>query len=126
MWIEYNPNPIGKRVGDCTVRAISKALNQSWEKTYVGMFIQGFMMCDMPSANAVWGAYLKRKGFSRKIIPDDRPDFYTVSDFCRDNPNGVYVLALSEHVIAVVDGDYYDTWDSGGEMPIYYWTKKGS
>lgn len=25
----YNPNPTGKRVGDCTVRAISKALGQS-------------------------------------------------------------------------------------------------
>jgi hypothetical protein len=30
----FNPNPYGKRVGDCTVRAVSKALNQSWEKTY--------------------------------------------------------------------------------------------
>lgn len=123
MWVKYNANPIGKRVGDCTVRAISKALNQSWEKTYVGLFVQGFMMYNMPSANAVWGAYLKRNGFTRHIVPEDLPDIYTVSNFCRDNPKGVYVLAPSEHVIAVVDGDYYDTWDSGDEIPVYYWKR---
>ena len=29
MYIEYNPNPCGRRVGDCAVRAISKALDWS-------------------------------------------------------------------------------------------------
>ncbi len=124
MWIKYNANPINIRVGDCTVRAISKALNQSWEQTYIDLFLQGFLMCDMPSANAVWGAYLRKKKFSRYIISDQCPDCYTVSDFCRDNPNGTYILALSGHVIAVIDGNYYDTWDSGGEIPIYFWRKK--
>lgn len=124
MWINYNANPINKRVGDCTVRAISKALGQSWEQTYVEIFLQGFMMYDMPSANAVWGAYLRKKGFSRSAVIDNGLDYYTVSDFCRDNPNGTYILALSGHVIAVIDGDYYDTWDSGEEIPVYYWKRR--
>lgn len=124
MWINYNANPINKRVGDCTVRAISKALGQSWEKTYVDIFLQGFIMHDMPSANAVWGAYLRKKGFSRSAVTDNGLDYYTVSDFCRDNPNGTYILALSGHVIAVIDGDYYDTWDSGEEIPVYYWKRR--
>ena len=80
-------------------------------------------MYDMPSANAVWGAYLRRKGFVRNIVPDDLSDFYAVSDFCRDNPDGVYILALSEHVVAVDNGNYYDTWDSGDEIPVYYWKR---
>lgn len=29
-YTHYNPNPAQKSVGDCTVRAISKALDQSW------------------------------------------------------------------------------------------------
>ena len=33
----YNPNPVGRSVGDCTVRAIAKALDQTWEETYVGL-----------------------------------------------------------------------------------------
>lgn len=28
MYVSYNANPDGNRVGDCTIRAISKALNQ--------------------------------------------------------------------------------------------------
>ena len=122
-YIPYNPNPAKNRVGDCTVRAISKALNQDWEQTYAGLTAYGFMMCDMPSANHVWGAYLRHKGFKRYIVDDKGQDIYTVNDFCRDNPEGVYVLAIPGHVVCVVDGNYYDSWDSGGEIPQYYWTR---
>lgn len=31
----FNPNPEGKQVGDCTVRAIAKATGKSWDETYV-------------------------------------------------------------------------------------------
>ena len=121
---KYNANPINKRVGDCTVRAISKALNQDWEKTYTDVSLQGFMLCDMPSANYVWGSNLKHKGFERHIIPDTCPDCYTVADFGDDHPIGTYILALNGHVVAVDSGCYFDTWDSGNEIPIYYWQKR--
>ena len=39
MWIEYNPNPLGLRVGDCVIRAISKALDMPWEKTDLKLFV---------------------------------------------------------------------------------------
>lgn len=123
MFIKYNANPINKRVGDCTVRAISKVLNQSWDKTFVEMCVESFILCDMPSANHVWGAYLKHKGFKKKIIPDYFSECYTVKDFCNDNPKGTFVLAISGHVVAVKDGNYFDTWDSGDEIPIYYFMK---
>lgn len=124
MFKYYNPNPDNKRAGDCTVRAISKALAQSWEETFVGLAFMGFMLCDMPSANHVWGAYLKQKGFRRHLIPEECPICYTVDSFCEEHPAGTYILALDSHVIAVVDGDYYDSWDSGNEVPVYYWKKE--
>lgn len=123
MWIKYNPNPKGKQVGDCTVRAITKATDEEWENAYSGIAVEGLLLADMPSANHVWGSYLKNKGFRRHIIPDDLPNDYSVKDFCKDNPKGKFVLALHGHVIAVQDGDYYDTWDSGDEVPIYYFKK---
>ena len=123
-WKQYNANPNGKQVGDCTVRAISKATEQPWEDAYSGIALQGFLLADMPSANNVWGAYLKRKGFRRRMIPDSCPDCYTVEDFCRDHPIGTFIVALHGHVIAVKDGDYYDTWQSGNETPLYYFERE--
>lgn len=124
MFESYNANPINNHVGDCTVRAISKALGQDWEKTYVDLAMEGLYLCDMPSANHVWGSYLRKKGFKRDIIPDTCPDCYTVRNFCEEHPNGTFILALINHVIAVINGHYYDTWDSGNEIPVYYWHRE--
>ena len=123
-WRPYNPNPQGARVGDCAVRACCKAVGKDWEPTFCALSLEGFMRRDMPSANHVWGAYLRRHGFRRNVIPNDCPDCYTVADFCLDHPKGLFVLAISGHVVAVEDGDWYDTWDSGAEVPVYYWTRE--
>lgn len=123
-WKPYNPNPQGARVGDCTVRACCKATGKDWEQTFCALTVEGYMRSDMPSANHVWGAFLRRCGFKRHVIPNECPDCYTVADFCQDHPRGLYVLAISGHVVAVEDGDWYDTWDSGGEIPVYYWTRE--
>ena len=124
MWIPYNPNPRSNRVGDCTVRAISKATGKDWHSVYATVSAYGYALADMPSANHVWGAYLKRQGFRRRLIDDHGKDLYTVEDFCRDNPHGTYMLAIPGHVVCVMDGDWYDTWDSGDEVPEYYWIKE--
>ena len=66
----------------------------------------------------------KKQGYSRFVIPNTCPYCYTVKQFCKDHPYGKYLLALDGHVVAVIDGDYYDTWDSGNEVPIYFWKKE--
>ena len=124
MFIKRNPNPNGSYVGDCVIRSISIATGEDWEKTYIGLAIQGFMMSDMPSSNHVWGSYLRNKGYQRYVIPDECPDCYTVKDFCLDNPTGTFILATGSHVVTVQDGNYLDTWDSGEEVPIYFWRKE--
>ena len=123
-YVFFNPNPYGRRVGDCAVRALCKALNQSWDKTYVEMAVYGFSYGDMSNANAVWGQYLRSKGFSKHIIPDTCPDCYTLEDFCNEHPTGVYVVVLSGHVVTVESGKFYDTWNCKDEIPIYYWRKE--
>lgn len=123
IYITYNPNPHANRVGDCTIRAISKALNQDWKTTYASLSAYGYEFCDMPNANHVWGAYLEDKGFKQCLIDRRGKRKYTVKDFCADNPDGIYILAIDGHVVCVVDGCYYDTWDSGDEIPVYYWRK---
>ena len=120
----FNPNPRQNLVGDCVIRAIAKATNQDWDTTYLDIVVEGFTEKDMPSSNVVWHTYLISNGYHRYIIPDKCPNCYTVRDFCRDNPKGIFILATGSHVIAVVDEDYYDTWDSGNEIPIYYYVKE--
>lgn len=121
MWIEYNPNPTGRSVGDCAVRAIARALNIDWEEAYLMISANGYDMGDMPSSDSVWGAVLRQHGFYKKAIPNFCPDCYTVEDFCRDNPKGTFVLGFGGHVATVKDGALYDSWDSSKEIPIYVW-----
>lgn len=123
-YIYYNPNPFKLSVGDCTIRAISCALNQSWKETYMGLVNQGYQMYDMPSANRVWGQYLKNNGFKKYQLPDTCPECYTIRDFCYDFPYGTYVVGTGEHVVCVYNGNYYDSWDSGNEIPIYYFERR--
>ena len=123
MYLEKNRNPSGKRVGDCVIRSISEALDQSWLQTYIELCIQGILFCDLPSSNQVWGAYLKSKGFKRDIISDECPDCYTIEDFCRENPTGTYVIGTGTHAVCIINGNLIDTWDSSQECPIYYYKK---
>ena len=123
MWKCKNENPMNARVGDCVIRAISTALNQDWVKTYAELCVQGLMFCDLPSSNAVWASYLSHKGHKRYVIPNDC-NCYTVEDFCKDHPKGTYILGTGTHALTVIDGDYFDVWNSGQETPIYYFTKE--
>lgn len=121
----YNPNPTNKSVGDCPVRALSRALGKSWDETYTGLALKGFCLGDMPNADSVWGPYLRDHGFTRHLIPNECPDYYTVAEFAADHPKGTFILSMpGRHVLCVQDGQWFDSWDSGGEVPVYYWTKE--
>lgn len=124
MWIKYNPNPTGRSVGDCAVRAVAAALDIDWETAYDIIAENGRAMGDMPSSDSVWGAVLRQNGFYREAIPNTCPDCYTAEDFMRDNPRGVFVLGFGGHVATVVDGILYDSWDSSREIPQYVWYRR--
>lgn len=123
MYSYYNANPYKIRVGDCVIRAISKALNQPWEDTYIDLTIQGYLLGDLLSSNAVWGAYLKSKGFTRDIISNDCPECYTIEDFCNEHPKGTFIIGTGTHCVTVENGCVFDTWNSSGEVPIYFYYK---
>lgn len=112
-----NENPLNRNVGDCTVRAISTALGQDWNTTYWGLCLEGYLLKDMPSSNEVWRKYLSRFGLKRRPAPPHT----TVNEFARAHPRGVYLLGLNSHVVCVIDGTLYDTWDSGEKEVLYYW-----
>lgn len=123
-WKQWNPSPAGRNVGDCAVRAVAKALGVDWETAYVMITMAGYQMNDMPSSNAVWGAVLRKRGFYRHTVPNECPDCYTIGQFADDHPDGVFVVGTGNHVVAVVDGVIWDSWDSRSEIPVYYWSEE--
>ncbi|MBR5276748.1 MAG: hypothetical protein IKU35_06410 [Bacteroidaceae bacterium] len=125
MWKEYNPSPTGNKTDDCVVRALAKVTNTDWETAYIRLVMNGFAMGLMPNNSATFSATMRKNGFYRKAIPNTCPDCYTVADFAEDNPEGTYVLASNNHVVAVVDGDIYDMYDSSSVIPLFVWYREG-
>lgn len=123
-FIEYNPNPAARNTGDCVIRAICKVLGMDWEKAYIELSVKGLQLSRILNENAVWEAYLREKGYLRRAIANACPECYSIADFARDNPQGSFIVATGSHVVAVQDGDYYDTWDSGTLVPSYYFYKE--
>lgn len=120
MWRRYNPNPQGKIVGDCVIRALTIALNLSWEKAYDLVVQQGYRMADMPSSDSVWGEVLREHGFKKIACLNCT----SAECFADTHNSGIYVLAFGGHVATIKDGILYDSWNSLQEVPIYFWYKK--
>lgn len=127
MYYEYyNPNPTArfKKDGtpmnwhkcDCSVRAFSKAFNQTWTKTYEELCAVGAKMFDLPDSPKVIEAYAKSKGMVKKSLPE----YMTLYQFTRTH-NGVYVCNLRNHVMCVRNNKMYDTWNYGDCMLKTYY-----
>ena len=120
MWRRINANPGKRRVGDCVVRAIAVATGKSGLEGYDELHKVGRSLYDMPSANETWGLYLYLLGFDPFLLPESCPQCVTVKEFCRYFPRGRFIIGTGSHAVAVIDGDYYDTFDSGGLTPSYF------
>ena len=122
----YQPNKkdLKDDYGDCVIRALTKILNMQWIEVFNELVpIAADLQC-MPNGKPCYERYLKNKGFEYHGISNKkgtkRP---TVADFAKDHKEGTYFLRVANHAVAVVDGIYYDTWDSG-ECKLYgYWVK---
>ena len=123
MYKYYNNNPLGRAIDDCVVRALALLLDQTWDKTYTDLTLVGYSMCLMPTNNAVHISYLKQHGYKMHIPSSDCPDCITVREFSERYPYGNYFLATGDHVVCLKKGIYYDVFDSGEEVIVYYFSK---
>lgn len=123
-WIPYNPNPAGNADAlDCTIRAICRVTGLDWDTVYDELSARGKIAKIMPVSDAVWGTLLQDLGFVRHTAPNPCTSCCTVSCFAADHPRGVYFVCPYEHICAIVDGDWYDTFDCGGQRVIFYWSR---
>ncbi len=124
MFIEYNVNPIANKTEDCGIRAVAVALGISWDDAFDLMAKNAKAMGEVMHSNAVIASVLRQNGFYRAIIPNYCPDCYRIADFAAEHPEGTYVVGTGTHVVAVVDGNIIDTFNSMDLIPIYYWYRK--
>ena len=120
MWKPYQPNPKKINVGDCTVRALCAVTGLDWRTIHRQLCDLSEEMADMPSADRVWWALLARYGFNQYATICNG---CTVKAFARTHPRGSHVLSPSGHAVAVIDGDWWDSWDSGDTIPAYYFRR---
>ena len=125
MFVYFNSNPCKVLTDDCAIRAISVVMGTSWKHTFINLCNRGLSICDMPNSGAAISMYLREKGFVRKVVPsEDCPSCYTIKDFCDEHPEGEYIVLTDAHAVAVINGNYYDTSDSGDMTPQYYWMRR--
>jgi len=120
MWRRFQPNPFNISTSDCTVRAVCAVTGLDWRTAHRILCELSGELGEMPDRNRSWWAFLRAIGFTQFRLIDTCPDCYTVADFARDHPRGRYILGPHEHAVAVIDGDWWDSWDSGDTVPTYY------
>ena len=123
MWIYANPNPCRQEEPDCVVRAISIATDRPWRDVHIDLCALSRKHCTMPSVNWLWELYLKLHGFEKFLLPESCPECIDVRSFCRRYRKGTYVIGTGSHAVCIRDGNYLDAWDSGDEVPTYFFRK---
>lgn len=120
MYRSYNPNPARRTTNDCVIRAICKLMNLDWLTVHDCIAEESRKKYDTMDANHVWIGWLKKHGYRLYPVQNECPDCYTVQDFCKDHPYGRFLLGTGTHAVAVVDGDWYDSFNSGDLIPTFY------
>lgn len=127
----YQPNKkdLKDKVGDCQIRALSKALSLTWLETFDLITpicreqqVMDIFSCDLSKTKDA----LADLGFTYHGISNKRGSKRpTVDSFAKDHKTGTYLASVAHHVVAVVDGKYFDTWDSGHCCLYGYYEKVG-
>lgn len=123
----YQPNKkdVKDRYGDCVVRALTKVMNKTWLEVFNELIPYAIEIQCMPNSKTCYEKYLKDNGFEYRGISNKkgskRP---TVESFTKEHKAGTFFLNVANHVVSVVDGIYYDTWDSGQCCLYGYYEKE--
>lgn len=107
MYQYYNANPLGRHVNDCTVRAISLATGQTWDKTYQEL-------SEFAREEAITFSEIE---FIDEHLANLYPrwcqdkNILTLQDFLDLKIEGKFLVTMSGHITCVIDGICYDTFD---------------
>lgn len=123
-FIFYNPNPKHKLTTDCVLRMLSKVLDITWEEAYIKLSTIVLTEYEVPSSNYIWETLLERNGFTKRLLPNTCPRCMSIENFAYTFNRGTYVACTGSHVVAVINGNYYDISDSGDAIVSYFFERR--
>jgi hypothetical protein len=111
MFKEYNAHPKGIKTTDCVVRAISTALNKD--------YLECRRELNQAKRELGYSSYKDTKFLYDYLKDYPRLIFKPVKgeprikgiDFTELHPKGTYILKMTGHITACIDGVILDTWD---------------
>lgn len=125
-FVYYQPNTLDIKdsSGDCVIRALTKALGKSWVEVFDELVPYARELQCMPNGQPCFEKYVDDNGFIYEGVSNKkgtkRP---TVESFAKSHPEGVYIARVAHHVVTIIDGQYFDTWDSGSKSMYGFWHK---
>ena len=120
----YNAHPLKRAVYDCTKRSISLTTGIPYRELEKGMSehkkITGVrFFYNTPNPQSYMENVL---GFPKRSLYKKSDDSHiTVEEFAKAHPDGRYIVSISGHWTACIDGIVYDTWDCCKEEVLSYY-----
>lgn len=128
-YVYYQPNDkdLKDKHADCVIRALSKVFDCSWTEAYdmhsvVARKYQALDIFSLPIKER--NEAVRELGLERQVMSRSRRRM-TVKEFAVMNSKGRFIADVAHHVVAIVDGKYYDTWDCGWRPMYTYYEVKG-
>ena len=123
-YVYYQPNKkdIKDRQGDCAVRALTRFFGLSWLEAFDELVVYARETQEMVNSLTNIKRLLSDKNIGYHAHYAERQ---TVEEFAKERKTGFYLLYIKAgfrtHMVTVVDGKYYDTWDCGKKLVYGYW-----
>lgn len=123
-YISYNANTRNKAVGDCTKRALSLAFGLDYDDVSRELNqIKRDRGQTRYNSDSVWTKFTDRRNV--RFIKDNRG--INLDEFCQEHPTGTYLILTgkpardyADHIVCVIDGNIYDSWNSGDQKVFKY------
>lgn len=138
--VRYNANTSANNVGDCVKRAISLAFNLPYSKVSKELAkISNDYNAEVGgnfvdySHRYVYSKFLESKGLPLRPTTIPLDEITTLDEFADTHTEGTYLVHTghtkdnmrTSHIVCIIDGKIYDSWDSRKEYAKSYWVVEG-
>lgn len=133
--VYYNANTHGKNVGDCVKRGLSLAYRMDYDKIASELNkIKRQVGYGAYNLQSIYFRFIRAMGDEVQNLPSGK--HVTVELFAEEHPNGTWLVITapsedkaergsSNHILPIINGTIYDSWDSTKQFVTKYVEVKG-